>query len=198
MRRVHCTTAGRWFSTADGLVHFALQTAGSEQTHQTVLSIPRKLACLLLLMIVLSAQSQACLLIFGAVEQNLGPSTPEDVLAHLSAEAPPSEIRDCITLYDQQRNYSTSKKLSWAPVGILVETMTYLGVPGQDEYVKPTIVHNLICSIQNLFPQMCPICLDMENSPKLESMPTLCRSATLLAETTISKWRVTATIRQLL
>ena len=35
----------------------------------------------------------------------------------------------------------------------------------------------------------------MENSPKLESMPTLCRCATLPAETTISKWRVTATIR---
>ena len=38
----------------------------------------------------------------------------------------------------------------------------------------------------------------MENSPKLESMPTLCRSATLPQETTISKWRVAATIRQLL
>ena len=37
---------------------------------------------------------------------------------------------------------------------------------------------------------------DMENSPKLESMPTLCRSAILPAKTTISKWRVTATIRQ--
>ena len=40
--------------------------------------------------------------------------------------------------------------------------------------------------------------MDMKNSPKLKSMPTLCRSATLLAETTISKWRVTTTIRQLL
>ena len=38
----------------------------------------------------------------------------------------------------------------------------------------------------------------MENSPKLERMPTLCRSATLPPETTISKWGVTATIRQLL
>ena len=38
----------------------------------------------------------------------------------------------------------------------------------------------------------------MENFPKLGSMPTLCRSATLLAETTISKWKVAATIRQLL
>ena len=38
----------------------------------------------------------------------------------------------------------------------------------------------------------------VENSPKLESMPTLCRSATSPAETTISKWRVTATVRQLL
>ena len=39
---------------------------------------------------------------------------------------------------------------------------------------------------------------NMENSPKLESLPTLCRSATLPPETTISKWRVTPTIRQLL
>ena len=30
--------------------------------------------------------------------------------------------------------------------------------------------------------------LHIENSPKLESMPTLCRSATLLTETAISKW----------
>ena len=34
--------------------------------------------------------------------------------------------------------------------------------------------------------------------PNLRRMPTLCRSATLPAKTTISKWRVTATIRQLL
>ena len=38
----------------------------------------------------------------------------------------------------------------------------------------------------------------MENSPKLESMPTLCTSATLPPETTISKWRVAATTRKLL
>ena len=111
-------------------------------------------------MIVLSAQCQAWLLIIGLVEQNPGPSTPEDVLAHLSMEAPSSEIRDCIRLYDQQRDYGTNKKLSAVPVGILVETMTYLGVPGQDLYVKPTIVHNLICHIQNLFPETCPICLE--------------------------------------
>ena len=37
-----------------------------------------------------------------------------------------------------------------------------------------------------------------ENSPKLECMPTLCRSATLSKETTNSKWRVTTTIRPLL
>ena len=142
--RMHCTTAGRWFSTADDLAHFALQTAGSEQVLQTVLSIPLKLAGLLLLMIVLRAKCQACLLIIGAVEQNPGPSTPECVLAHLSAKAPSSEIRGCIRFYDQQRDYSTDKKqLSAVPVGILVETMTYLGVPGQDVYVKPTIVHNL-------------------------------------------------------
>ena len=39
---------------------------------------------------------------------------------------------------------------------------------------------------------------DMENSHKLEKMPTLCGCAILPAETTILKWRVTATTRQLL
>ena len=34
--------------------------------------------------------------------------------------------------------------------------------------------------------------------PNLRAMPTLCRSATLPPETTISKWRVTATIGQFL
>ena len=76
-----------------------------------------------------------------------------NVLAHLSAEAPSSEIRDCIRLYNQQRDYSTNKTLSAVPVGILVEIMTYLGACGQDVYVKPTILHNLICRIQNLFPE---------------------------------------------
>ena len=90
---MHCTTAGCWFSTAEDLAHFALQTSGSEQMLQTVLSIPPKLVCFLLLMIVLSAQCHACLLIIGVVEQNPRPSTPEDVLAHLSVEAPSSEIR---------------------------------------------------------------------------------------------------------
>ena len=45
-------------------------------------------------------------------------------------------------------------------MNILVEIMTYLGDPGWDVYVKPTIVHNLICCIQNLFPETCPICLE--------------------------------------
>ena len=38
----------------------------------------------------------------------------------------------------------------------------------------------------------------MESFPKLERMPTPCRSTTLRAETTISKRRVTAPIRHLL
>ena len=161
IRHSHDMTADRWISEADDLSHLASQTTGSEEMHRVVLSIPPKLASLLLLMIVLSAQCQAYLLVIGAVEQNPGPpaATPEDVLARLSAEAPSSEIRDCIRLYDQERDYTfNKKKLGAISVATLVGTMTYLGVPGQDIYTKPTIVHNLICRIQNLLPETCPIC----------------------------------------
>ena len=162
----HGTAADCWFSEAEDLAklaHLASQTAGSEQMHQGVLSISPKLSWFLLLMIVLSAQCQACLLVIGAVETNPGPPTaaPEDVLARLSAGAPSSEIRDCIRLYDQKRDYSTNKKkFNAVQVGTLVGTMAYLGIPGQDVYTKPTIVHNLICRIQNLFPETCPICME--------------------------------------
>ena len=61
-------------------------------------------------------------------------------------------------------------------------------------YPHVNVQNNNICSNNNNTSNS----YDMENSLKLESMPTLCRSVTLPAETTISKWRVTATIRQLL
>ena len=161
VRHSHNMTPDCWFSAEDDLTHLASQTAGSEKMNQVVLSISPKLASLLLLMIVLSAQCQAYLLIIGSVEQNPGPAAaaPVDVLARLSADAPSSEIRDCIRLYDQERDYtSNKKKLGTVSVATLVGVMTYLGVPGQDIYTKPTIVHNLICRIQNLLPETCPIC----------------------------------------
>ena len=163
MRQSHDTIADRWFCAPDDLSHLASLAADSVPMHQVVLSISPKLASLLLLMTVLSAQCQAYLLIIGSVEQNPGPvaATPVDVLTRLSAEAPSSEIRDCIRLYDQERDYtSNKKKLGAMSVATLVATMAYLGVPGQDIYTKPTIVHNLICRIQNLLPETCPICLE--------------------------------------
>ena len=99
----HDKTTDRWFCAPDDLSHLASLTAGSGKMHQVVISISPKLASLLLLMTVLSAQCQAYLLVIGSVEQNPGPAaaTPVDVLTGLSAEASSSEIRDCIRLYDQ-------------------------------------------------------------------------------------------------
>ena len=161
VRHSHDTIADRWFCAPDDLSHLTSLTAGSGVMHQVVLSISPKLASLLLLMTVLSAQCHAYLLIMGSVEQNPGPAaaTPVDVLTRLSAEAPSPEIRDCIRLYDQERDYtSNKKKLGAMSVATLVATMAYLGVPGQDIYTKPTVIHNLICRIQNLLPETCPIC----------------------------------------
>ena len=125
------------------------------------LTISPKLACMVLLMMAISAQCQACLLIIGAVEQNPGPCTPQDILAQLSAEAPAPDVKDCISLYDHKKDYTANKKkLTTTAVDILVRTMAYLGVPGQEVYVKTTIVHNLICRIQNLLPDTCPICAE--------------------------------------
>ena len=124
-----------------------------------LLSIPPGLACLALLVLMLSAQCQALLLVMGSVERNPGPTTPLDVLALLCAEAPTSEIRDCLKLYDHQKHLAANKKnLSSVSKKTLNDTMTYLGVSGQDGYVKGTVVHNLICRIQNLLPETCAHC----------------------------------------
>ena len=51
--------------------------------------------------------------------------------------------------------------------------MDFLGIPNQSTYRKPTVVHNLICRIQNLFPDTCSLCdesytVDVDDIPILE------------------------------
>ena len=96
----------------------------------------------------------------GGVELNPGPCS-EDIIAALSAEAPSDEIRNCIRMFDPNKTTTEIKKaLNKASADSLVATMTYLGVPGQEAYVKPAVINSLICRIENLLPDHCPVCSD--------------------------------------
>ena len=41
---------------------------------------------------------------------------------------------------------------------VLVSTLEYLKVPGQDAFTKPACINTVICRIQNLLPDICNIC----------------------------------------
>ena len=127
-----------------------------------VLKVTRRAAALALLLMALSPACLGSLLLIGGVESNPGPPTGDSkksVLAALCTGAPTTEIRNCLRCYDISRSTSLiEKKMGGISVPNLVATMTYLGVPGQECYVKPAIIRNLVCRIENLLPDTCFIC----------------------------------------
>ena len=128
----------------------------------TLLNVTWKSAALALLLIVLSPTCLGSLLLIGGVESNPGPVTADSkrsVLAALCAGAPTSEIRDCLRCYDISKSTTfIERKMDKISVPTLVSTMTYLGVQGQECYVKAAIIRNLVCRIENLLPDTCFIC----------------------------------------
>ena len=128
----------------------------------TLLNVTWKAAALALLLVVLSPACLGSLLLIGGVEANPGPMTEDSkrsVLAALCAGAPTSEIRDCLRCYDTSKSTAQiERKMQGISVPNLVSPMTYLGVPGQDCYVKNAIIRNLVCRIENLLPDTCFIC----------------------------------------
>ena len=123
--------------------------------------------------------SQACLgsiLIIGGVEANPGPDAVDSkrsVLAALSAGAPTSDIRDCLRCYDVLKSTAIiERKINSISVPTLVSTMTYLGVPGQENYIKAAVISNLVCRIENLLPDKCCLC-DSEYTIAKDEMPLL-------------------------
>lgn len=133
-------------------------------------------AALVLLLMVLSPTCLGSLLLIGGVESNPGPVTADSkrsVLAALCAGAPTAEIRDCLRCYDISKSASLiERKMGGISVPNLISTMTYLGVPGQECYVKATIIHNLVCRIENLLPDICSIC-DSEYTIAKDEVPLL-------------------------
>ena len=107
---------------------------------------------------------------------NLQIEKQELVIAELCAKAISLEIRDCIPMYGpSKRSNQIKTALNTCLKETLVETLTFLGCPGQEKYVKPSCVHNRLCRIQNLLPDTCQIC-QKEFCIKIEDTPCLaCR-----------------------
>ena len=84
----------------------------------------------------------------------------QTVIAELVAQAPSSEVKECLKAYEYGKSERQLKSAfnNNFNKSVLVNTLTYLNVPNQHEYVKSANVDNVICRIQNLLPDTCGLC----------------------------------------
>ena len=95
------------------------------------------------------------------------------ILASLIAKATDDDIKNVLRLYDaSQPTHNIKKKLATADKGKLTKTIQYLGTSDQTTSTKPTIIHNIICRIQNLFPDLCTLC-NVKYTMTIEELPLL-------------------------
>ena len=99
------------------------------------------------------------------------------ILAQLCAQAPSSEIRNCLRDYSNDHSFSELvKRFNRQKIGPLTETLAYLKPlclrTNLSDYTKEGIVKNLISRIENLLPDTCLIC-NNEYTIKLDDPPIL-------------------------
>ena len=83
------------------------------------------------------------------------------VLASLIVRTDDDEIKNVLRLYDFEITATALKrKLATADKNRLVKASNYIGVMGQTKSTKPIVIHNLICRMNNLFPNVCETCKD--------------------------------------
>ena len=83
----------------------------------------------------------------------------ETIIAALCAYAPNINVRDCLRKYDPQKPaHQIEKAFKSVKKEVLVETLSFLGVPGMDDCLSASLPHELLCRVQNFFPDRCDIC----------------------------------------
>lgn len=86
----------------------------------------------------------------------------QQVIAELITDAPCSEIKDCIKVYQYGKSIKQlTTSFNQFGTDCLVKTLNYLHVPDRENYVKGSNVRSLICRIQNLLPDICVKCKDV-------------------------------------
>lgn len=160
-----------------------------------VTSTSWKLNAILLVTLVTTILAKSCmedLLLISGIEPNPGPITEtaeqkaarlkkqqdkcdeyNRIIAELVTKAPNEQIKNCLRLYNPENNLKKHHRAFNARVkDVLVETLDFLGFPGKEEYDKETVVHDMVCAIQNYLPDTCRICKD-EYRTKLGETPLL-------------------------
>ena len=116
------------------------------------------------------------LLFRSGIELNPGPDCNNDkeaILAYLAVKAEDEDVKQTLRLYDPNLTLKElRRKLSAHDKEKLIKTMTFMGISDQELYTKPTVVHNLICRIQNLFLVFCPLC-QCSNTVNVDDIPIL-------------------------
>ena len=96
------------------------------------------------------------------------------VIGELCLLAPTDDIKRCIKTYQYGKDLDRLRKdFNGFTKSILEDTLSFLQVPDQKDYLKPSNIHNLICRIQNLLPERCSICNEsycvrLEDNPLLQ------------------------------
>ena len=99
----------------------------------------------------------------------------QTVIAELVANAPSTEVKNCLKTYQFGKTVSQLKSaFTLINKSVLVNTLAYLNVTGQNEYVKTTNVDIIVCRIQNLLPDTCGICKDVYCSKNSDSILLSC------------------------
>jgi len=85
-----------------------------------------------------------------------------NTLAGLCAKTQDSNTRACLRVYDPKHtNRQQQTAMMIHEKSVLVDTLTFLGVHGADDYKKQSCVQMLIIRIQNLLPDNCSICQEV-------------------------------------
>ena len=83
----------------------------------------------------------------------------KEIIASLCAGAPTDNIRNCLRKYDPEKTaYQIEKDMKKDKKEILVDTLQYLGIPGMSQYRQDALPHEVVCRLQNLFPDNCSLC----------------------------------------
>ena len=129
----------------------------------------------------ISSNCLSALLMISGVESNPGPEEytlsdddKQKILTSLIVNTDDISVKGVLKTYDvSMTTKDLKRKLNAHDKDKLVNTMSYLGVYDQADYTKPTVVHNLVCRIQSLFPDTCIICdsvyaTDLHSTPLIE------------------------------
>ena len=109
----------------------------------------------------ISQQCLTLLLMITGIKPNPGPDNKKQkaIIVQLCADAQSVEIRNCIRLYNCQNSYRRHcSELEKCSKPVIVSTLDYLEMPGQNQYNKNICVNSRICHIQKFLPDQCGFC----------------------------------------